>query len=514
MTDTPRGGHLAVAPPPDDDERPGPPHDLAAERACLGAMMLSRQALEEVAELVSGPEFYRPAHELIYRAIVDLHLNGEPADAITVADELTRTGDIARAGGRAYLHDLMSAVPMTSNAGHYAAIVAEHAAVRRLQQHHQEALARIERRGDTPVRELYDADAQSLAKTATWLPSTAAGSPWEPVDLTDVLDGDETLEAPTLLARSDGQHLLYPAAVHSISGEPESGKTWVALVCAAQVLRDPDGRHVTYVDFEDRAGRVVPRLLALGAPRSAILERFHYIRPTAALDAAGRRLLDEVADASSYAVIDGVTEAMTMHGLSLLDNEDAARYLDLLPRHLADHGPAVLQVDHVVKDAESRGRYAVGAQHKLAGLDGAAYGIKVLDPFGRGKIGRAAISVHKDRPGAVREFALGNAVAHLVIDSRGEAMGAWLEEPQTMPKGPEGGLRPTHLMEKVSRYIEMSPGATRTQIEQGVTGKGTYVRMALDALVSEGYVTTTSGTRGAHNHSIVAVYREAEDDRS
>ncbi|HYO20344.1 MAG TPA: replicative DNA helicase, partial [Dermatophilaceae bacterium] len=76
--------------------------------------------------------FYRPAHELIYDAILDLYSRGEPADAITVSDELTKRGDLTRVGGQAYLHQLISEVPTAANAGYYAEIVAERAVLRRL----------------------------------------------------------------------------------------------------------------------------------------------------------------------------------------------------------------------------------------------------------------------------------------------------------------------------------------------------------------------------------------------
>ena len=69
-------------------------------------------------------------------------------------------------------------------------------------------------------------------------------------------------------------------------------------------------------------------------------------------------------------VIDGVTEAMTMHGLELKDNADVAKFVELLPRPLARMGAAVVLVDHVAKDTGGRGRFAIGAPHKLAGIDG------------------------------------------------------------------------------------------------------------------------------------------------
>lgn len=109
-----------------------PPQDLEAEKSVLGGMLLSKDAIADVVEILKGHDFYQPAHETVYRAIVDLYTKGEPADPITVAAELTRTGDIARAGGMPYLHTLVQAVPTAANAEYYAEIVHERAVLRRL----------------------------------------------------------------------------------------------------------------------------------------------------------------------------------------------------------------------------------------------------------------------------------------------------------------------------------------------------------------------------------------------
>ncbi|GAA5160060.1 replicative DNA helicase [Ornithinimicrobium tianjinense] len=109
-----------------------PPQDVAAEQSALGAMLLSKDAIGECSEVVKPVDFYRPAHERIYEAIVDLFGRGEPVDAITVSDELTKRGDLARVGGTAYLHQLIAQVPTAANAAYYAEIVAERAVLRRL----------------------------------------------------------------------------------------------------------------------------------------------------------------------------------------------------------------------------------------------------------------------------------------------------------------------------------------------------------------------------------------------
>src|SRR3978361_1432252 len=75
-----------------------PPQDENAEQSVLGAMLLSKGGIADVVEVLRGTDFYRPAHELVFDAVLDLYGRGEPADAITVAAELTRNGDLARAG--------------------------------------------------------------------------------------------------------------------------------------------------------------------------------------------------------------------------------------------------------------------------------------------------------------------------------------------------------------------------------------------------------------------------------
>ncbi len=109
-----------------------PPQDEHAEQSVLGAMLLSKDAIADVVEVIRGTDFYRPGHELIYDAVLDLYGRGEPADAITVSNELTRTSDLARVGGAPYLHTLVAGVPVAANAGYYAGIVREKAILRRL----------------------------------------------------------------------------------------------------------------------------------------------------------------------------------------------------------------------------------------------------------------------------------------------------------------------------------------------------------------------------------------------
>ena len=131
--------HLGLAGERNDrSEREGwqgertPPHDLLAEQSALGGMLLSKDAVADVIETVRGADFYIPKHELVFEAILTLYSHGEPTDVITVTDQLTKTGELQRAGGAEYLHTLTALVPTAANAGFYASIVQEKAILRRL----------------------------------------------------------------------------------------------------------------------------------------------------------------------------------------------------------------------------------------------------------------------------------------------------------------------------------------------------------------------------------------------
>lgn len=109
-----------------------PPHNLQAEQSLLGAMLLSRDAIASAVEACGTDDFYKPAHSHIFDAITALYSQGEPADPVTVADELSRAGLLEAVGGLSTLISLQADTPATANAGRYATIVEEHALLRRL----------------------------------------------------------------------------------------------------------------------------------------------------------------------------------------------------------------------------------------------------------------------------------------------------------------------------------------------------------------------------------------------
>ncbi len=161
------------------------------------------------------------------------------------------------------------------------------------------------------------------------------------------------------------------------------------------------GNSVVYVDFEDDEGGIVGRLLTLGADRldarcTVPLRASPRTRSATGIHADDLdELLRDVRP--TLAVVDGVTEGMTLHGLSPNDNSDVAKFGRLLPRRLAASGAASVSLDHVTKSSESRGRYSLGAVHKLNGLDGAAYVLENRTAFGVGLTGRST-RAHRQGP--------------------------------------------------------------------------------------------------------------------
>ncbi|MFJ5540283.1 replicative DNA helicase [Micromonospora chalcea] len=127
------GGQPSSEPPPRDAPfEKTPPQDVAAEQCVLGGMLLSKDAIADVVEILKTNDFYRPVHATIFDAILDIYGRGEPADPITVAAALADSGDLARIGGAPYLHTLIASVPTAANAAYYARIVGERAVLRRL----------------------------------------------------------------------------------------------------------------------------------------------------------------------------------------------------------------------------------------------------------------------------------------------------------------------------------------------------------------------------------------------
>lgn len=123
---------LAAVPSPEDDFAQTDPHDLPAEQAVIGSMLLSAAAVAECLSVLGADDFYRPGHRVIFEAARDMTRQGKPVDAVTVLAWLEEAGDVRATGGAPYLHTLIASVPAVANAGYYAGIVRDLAVRRRL----------------------------------------------------------------------------------------------------------------------------------------------------------------------------------------------------------------------------------------------------------------------------------------------------------------------------------------------------------------------------------------------
>jgi hypothetical protein len=329
--------------------------------------------------------------------------------------------------------------------------------------------------------------------------SSDAESPrtWQVADLAPILDGSRKRIAPTIGARTDGVGMFYPGRCHTIASESEAGKSWLALHAA--VLELDRGNHVIYIDFEDEPETAVGRLLTLQLRAEIILSRFHYIRPVSPLGAGIHR--DDLAQIlgdtrPTLVVIDGVTEGMVLHGLDPLSNKDCATFGRLLPTAIARSGPGVVSLDHVTKSPDGRGRYAIGAVHKLNGLNGAAYLLDNRKAFGIGIRGISTVKIAKDRPGQIRRHCLPGAnklhwYGDLVLESHAEEYAELDVFAPVDRTGSASTFRPTHVMQKVYATVTEHQGISGRQLQALLGGKAAVNRQAIALLEIEGYITPT-----------------------
>ncbi len=247
-----------------------PPQDILAEQSVLGGMLLSKDAIADVVEVVRATDFYRPAHQTIFDVVVDLYSKGEPADPITVSGELARLGEIGRIGGAPYLHTLLASVPTAANAGFYARIVAEQAILRRL----VEAGTRIVQLGygaagaggvddvvDRAQQSIYDVTERRTSEDYTLLEELMQPT----MDELEAIGsrGGTMTGVPTGFADLDGlTNGLHPGQLVVIAGRPGLGKalaldtplptptgwTTMAEVAVGDLLLAADGRPTAVVD--------------------------------------------------------------------------------------------------------------------------------------------------------------------------------------------------------------------------------------------------------------------------
>jgi hypothetical protein len=190
------------------------------------------------------------------------------------------------------------------------------------------------------------------------------------------------------------------------------------------------------------------------------------------------------------------------------------------------HRAAVAVIDHVTKDSDSRGRFAIGAQAKMSGLTGAGYTVEVSETLGRGLRGVIVLRVGKDRPGHVRgqsgpmrKSDRTQEAACVIVDSSIDpdqpvvTVEPWRGSDGLRLEGPP--RRFTSIMEQISRLLEASSERMSfRKIKARVQGAEASIVSALASMVTEGYVTWVPGPRNSKMHTSVKTYRQALDPQS
>jgi replicative DNA helicase len=268
-------------------------------------MLLSKDAIADVVEVVRATDFYKPAHQTIFDVVVDLYGKGEPADPITVSAELTRLGEIGRVGGAPYLHTLLSSVPTAANAGFYARIVAEQAVLRRL----VEAGTRIVQLGygasgaggvddtvDRAQQAIYDVTERRSSEDYTLLEQLMQPT----MDELEAIGsrGGSMSGVPTGFVDLDGlTNGLHPGQLIVIAGRPGLGKSTLGLDIA-RAASVKNGLPSAIFSLEMSKTEITMRLLSAEARVP-----LHHMRSGTMTDDDWNRLarrMGEVAEAPLY----------------------------------------------------------------------------------------------------------------------------------------------------------------------------------------------------------------------
>ena len=132
-----------------------PPHSLEAEKSVLGSMLISRDAAELAAEMLSASDFYVPQHQDIFEAMTELVSRAQPVDSVTIVDALERAGKLASAGGLGYIAELSLFVPSAANVSYYINIVEDRSVLRQLIKAGGEIMNEASA-SDSPVTDILD----------------------------------------------------------------------------------------------------------------------------------------------------------------------------------------------------------------------------------------------------------------------------------------------------------------------------------------------------------------------
>lgn len=295
--------------------------------------------------------------------------------------------------------------------------------------------------------------------------------------------------------------LIYSGKINDVHGDSEAGKSWFALHIAVQEMSESRNQ-VIYLDFEDDAGSVYQRLIDLGCSEDTIRSHFTYINPTNKLNSfeqPGYLSLIATTAPHTLAVVDGVTEAMALEGLTGRDEGEVAKWHSIVTKPLAAAGWGVLTIDHT-PHGETR---AIGSQHKKSAITGVSYLLDSIAQFAPGQNGMARLKIEKDRPGWCRQNAEPGSrpqwYGDFTLDGQFGLMrpNVWPWKVRNNETTSYIKTPPIEIMKAILAFLKASPGVSNKTIREAIKGKNETIDWALEWLLGHQNVRVEKGDRRA-----------------
>ena len=300
---------------------------------------------------------------------------------------------------------------------------------------------------------------------------------------------------PAYLKRSDGQALIYPAKLNVLLGEPESGKTWLAMLAAKDALKQ--GHRVAMIDYEDTPNTFLDRCDLVGITE---LDNIQYHQPDLPIPPVQPTPtdFDDLLNWQPHLVIiDAWTESLQLEGLDQNSGPDIAEWIRRVARPFTNRGAAVLILDHVTKSKETRGDWPIGSQHKKAAIDGAAYTVQLVERFGRATThetqGQLIIRMTKDRPGAINgQLKDGKTVGTVTLTFYPDNDLRTTFDPAGHPLG--GTAHRTRILQHLATNVK----ANKRELRE--LGNSEAVDQTIQQLIAEGLINVEQHGRAQTHH--------------
>jgi replicative DNA helicase len=313
-----------------------PPHSVEAEQAVIGGLLIDTQAWDQVGDLITAGDFYRPDHQLIFGALAELIAHGKPADVVTASGQLERSGRLEDAGGLGYLGTLARDTPTAANVRAYAEIVRERSLLRRLISAGRSITAAALANDGRAARDLVDEAEKQVFQIAEQSTGRRDGAVKvsallpQLIDKIDAWHSDPTSMRglPTGFADFDRKTGgLRPGDLVIVAGRPSMGKTTLAMNIAEYAAVNPGTRSsVAIFSMEMPAEQLLTRMLSsiggvpLNGIRSGQISDEDWVRVTAATSqlAEAKIFIDESPSLTPTELRARARRVAREHGLDLV----------------------------------------------------------------------------------------------------------------------------------------------------------------------------------------------------